>query len=192
VKVSGDVPSSRWAAAGGNDIRTSFIQDPHLTTPNNTFYVAGGFGDKGGISLSDLWRFDITGTLSPNLPDNVEGSWDKIILQNSSLPALGGSATSAVFSTPNQFIAAIGGCDTAMGTEPTCALNTTFVLNVGAANDVLIPSCPAPRSGATVSPNYSGASSTFTSQVFQMLGTFDSSQWQDDGGLNKGEVVRME
>lgn len=191
MSVSGDGPSARWGAAGGNDIRAPSIQDAHFTTPNNSFYVAGGFDSKGGVSLSDLWRFNVTGTLSANLPDSVQGSWEKLTLTNSSLPGIGGSATAAVYQSPNQFIAAIGGCGTTTGSDPACAQNSSVILNVGAANGQSISTCPAPRIGASMVANLNGASSTFNLQVFQMLGTFDDTQWKDDGGLAKGEVVRL-
>ena len=192
MQVSGDnSPSARWAAAGGNDIRASTVQDPKFTTPNNSFYVAGGFDSKGAVSLSDLWQFNITGTLSANLPNDVVGSWEKLSLSNSSLPSVGGSATAAIFQSPNQFISAIGGCDASSGSDASCALNSTYTLNLGASNGQSISTCPAPRTGAALAPNMNGASSTYNSQVFQILGTFDSSQWQDDGGLAKGEVVRI-
>ncbi|KAI0092066.1 hypothetical protein BDY19DRAFT_884931 [Irpex rosettiformis] len=187
VSVSGDGPSARWAAAGGNDIRAQTIQGP--VTPNNSFYVAGGFDSKGAISLSDLWQFNITGTLSANLPNDVVGSWEKLSLSNGSLPAIGGSATAAVFQSPNQFISAIGGCSTSSSADASCAMNSTYTLNLGAANGQSFSTCPAPRVGSTLATNLNSASSTFNSQVFQLLGTFDSSQWQDDGGLSKGEDV---
>ncbi|KAI0701810.1 hypothetical protein BC835DRAFT_1404461 [Cytidiella melzeri] len=189
VQVSpGDAPSARWAAVGGNDPRATTTQDPHLNTPNNTFFVAGGFDANGGISLSDLWQFNVTGTLSANLPQDVVGSWQKLILDNTTLPATGGSASGAILQTPNQFIAAVGGCGDSIGADAACAQNASFVLNLGTGGDQSIATCPAPRVGATVSPNMSGASSSFTSQVFQILGTFDSSQWDDNNGLSKGEV----
>ena len=50
---------------------------------------------------------------------------------------------------------------------------------------------PAPRIGAALAPNLNSASASFEQQVFLLLGTFNSSEWQDDGGLDKGEVVRV-
>jgi len=38
--------------------------------------------------------------------------------------------------------------------------------------------------------NMNGASSSFSSQAFLLLGTFDSNKWDDAGGLSRGEIVR--
>jgi hypothetical protein len=38
--------------------------------------------------------------------------------------------------------------------------------------------------------NMNSASTSFDSQVFLLLGTFDSDMWDDAGGLSKGEIVR--
>lgn len=141
--------------------------------------------------MSDVWRFNVSGTLSPNLPKNVIGSWEKLSLQNTSLPAIGGSATAAILQTPNQYVAAVGGCAVSSGPDAACAETSSYVLNVDAANDQAISSCPAPRVGASLTPNLSGASSSFGQQAFLLLGTFNSSVWQDDGGLDNGEVVSL-
>jgi hypothetical protein len=50
-------------------------------------------------------------------------------------------------------------------------------------------SCPAPRVGATLVPNFNGFSTAFASQIFLLLGNFNSSIWEDSNGLAQGEVV---
>jgi hypothetical protein len=49
--------------------------------------------------------------------------------------------------------------------------------------------CAAPRMGAAVAANKNTFSSGFSSQVFVVLGLFNTSLWDDGGGLQKGEVV---
>ncbi|KIP07035.1 hypothetical protein PHLGIDRAFT_71712, partial [Phlebiopsis gigantea 11061_1 CR5-6] len=184
VEVSGG-PSARWGAAGGNDPRTSF----NSAALSNSFYLAGGFASDSTASLSDVWRLDITGTLSANV-QSLKGVWTQLHLTNTSLPTIGGSATGVIDQSATQAIVASGGCAKASGSTAACAEGDSFVLTVGSSDNTNTApgSCPAPRTGATLALNMNTASTSFASQVFLLLGTFNSSQWQDGGGLDKGEV----
>lgn len=67
VNLSPGGPSARWGSSGGVDPRIPF-------TPvglNNSFYVAGGTDGTTSFPLSDLWRLNVTGTLSSNLAMDV-------------------------------------------------------------------------------------------------------------------------
>lgn len=162
-----------------------------MNTPTNSFYVAGGFDDQSAISLSDMWRFNVSGTLSSNLPKDVVGSWEKLSLLNHSLPAIGGSATATVMQSPDQLIAAVGGCNLASGADAACAEGDSFIISVDSTNTVRVGGCPAPRTGASLAHNPSDASLSFSSQVFLLLGTFNTTVWDDNGGLDLGEVVSL-
>lgn len=152
--------------------------------------MAGGFTAGNTASLSDLWQLDVTGTLSSNLPNKTTGKWTQLHLQNTSLPAIGGSATGVIFQQALQHVVAVGGCSSASDSTAACALGPSFVTDVNDLNDNTFGSCPAPRTGATLALNLNTASSSFQTQAFLLLGTFNTSQWQDDNGLEQGEVVR--
>ncbi|GJE84122.1 hypothetical protein PsYK624_001970 [Phanerochaete sordida] len=179
--ISGTGPSGRFAAAGGNDPSTSF----DLVSLSNSFYVAGGFTGGSATSLSDVWRLNLTGTLSSNV-HGVEGAWEQIHLQNTSLPSIGGSATTVLLSETHQHVVAVGGCDTDSGSAAACALPQSYVLDIDAKSNTAPSYCPAPRIGASLAQNL--ISTNFQSQLFLLLGTFNTSQWQDDNGLEQGEV----
>ena len=185
VQVSGG-PSARWGAAGGSDPRTAF--DPSSLA--NSFYVAGGFTADNTASLSDLWQLDITGTLSSNLPNKTTGTWTQLHLQNTSLPSIGGSGNAVILDQALQYVVAVGGCGSASQSTAACAQGPAYVIDVSDKTDVSAASCPAPRTGASLALNRNSFTSSFASQLFLLLGTFDSSQWQDDNGLQQGEVVR--
>lgn len=179
-------PSARWGASGGIDIRTPPNQDPVVPGPNNTFYIAGGFDDTSVNSLSDVWRLNISGTLSSNLPNNVSGSWNHLSIGN--LPSRLEQAGAVISS----HIIATGGCDSSASltaVNATCAKQDSFVIEVQHQAAIFPGFCPAPRVGATLVPNLNGFSTAFASQIFLLSGNFNSSLWEDSDGLAHGEVV---
>ncbi|KAF9451711.1 hypothetical protein P691DRAFT_796346 [Macrolepiota fuliginosa MF-IS2] len=181
VIVSAGGPSGRWGASGGIDIRTPPLQDTVVPGPNNTFYMAGGV-DGGTIHpLSEVWRLHLSGTLSSNLPNSSMGSWDRLSI--GSFPARVGLGSTVV----GQQVIAVGGCDTTQ-LNGTCARQDSFVLNIERTSGISPGACPAPRLGPAVTPNLNPFSSSFASQAFMLLGVFNQSIWNDDGGLGKGEV----
>lgn len=66
MTVSPGGPGPRWGASGGIDVRVPNTQDPRLPEPNNTFYLSGGDDGTGLHPLSDVWKLQVTGTLSSN------------------------------------------------------------------------------------------------------------------------------
>ncbi|EKM59169.1 uncharacterized protein PHACADRAFT_86460, partial [Phanerochaete carnosa HHB-10118-sp] len=183
VKITTPGPSV-FAAAGGNDPRTPF----DATALSNFFFVAGGFTGEKATSLSNIWKLTIAGTLSSNLPNLTTGTWEQIHPNNQSLPAVGGSATAVVLQGSQQHVVAVGGCDTSTNSTAACAQGQPYVIDIDTSSNTAPANCPAPRIGASLAPNLNTASQSFDQQVFLLLGTFDSSQWQDDGGLDQGEV----
>ncbi len=152
--------------------------------------MAGGFDGTDGVPLSDVWRLNITGALSSNVINQVEATWEKITLHGNPLPTRVGPAGAMVSQGSQQHIVAVGGCNSTTVTDG-CEDATSYVLNVDtlAASDP--PGCAAPRVGGSLALNLNqGSPSAFGSQVFLLLGTFNSSLYDDGGGLNLGEVVR--
>jgi hypothetical protein len=187
VGLSPGGPSARWGASGGIDLRTPSISDPILPGPNNTFFLAGGFDGENPEPLSDVWRLSLSGTLSSNMPDSVNGSWSKVSIGN--LPGRVEQAGTVVL----QQIVAMGGCASSTSltaTNSTCATQDSFIINTQSQTTVTPSICPAPRASPVLVPNLNGFSTAFASQVFLMLGTFNTSLWQDSNGLSQGEVVR--
>ncbi|KAF8175374.1 hypothetical protein BJ912DRAFT_988653 [Pholiota molesta] len=188
VGLSPGGPSARWGASGGIDLRTPSISDPILPGPNNTFFLAGGF-DGNPEPLSDVWRLSLSGTLSSNMPDSVNGSWSKVSIGN--LPGRVEQAGTVVL----QQIVAMGGCASSTSltaTNSTCATQDSFIINTQSQTTVTPSICPAPRASPVLVPNLNGFSTAFASQVFLMLGTFNTSLWQDSNGLSQGEVAILD
>lgn len=145
----------------------------------------GGTDNKTIFSLSDAWKFEVAGVLSPNLPNDTVGSWTKISVGDN-LPSRvrqGGAVM------PSAKVVAIGGCDALDFTDDLCAEQDATVISVNDSKDLSPPNCAAPRVGPALTPNYNTASSNFGTQVFMLLGTFNDSLWDDDKGLVNGEVV---
>ena len=184
VVLSPGGPSPRWGAAGGIDIRTPPVQDPVVPGPNNTFYLAGGFDGSTLNSFSDIWMLELSGTLSSNMPNTATGSWVNISF--GSLPSSMGQASTIL----HQHLVIAGGCADPSPSTHSCAQPVSHILDLAQKTQISPSFCPAPRLGAVLIPNVNAFSSSFASQVFLLLGTFDSSRWQDDDGLAKGEVVR--
>lgn len=183
VGVSPGGPSPRWGAAGGIDIRVSFISDPVVPGPNNTFYLAGGYDGTTASPLSDVWRFNISGTLSSNLPNDSAGSWEHIT--TGSLPARIDLASTMI----SQQIVAAGGCSLASAASDSCPQQDSYVIDARDGSEISPGPCPSPRQSPVLVANVNTFSSSFSSQVFLLLGTFDTNAWNDTDGLTKGEVV---
>lgn len=134
--------------------------------------------------LSDVWRLHLSGTLSSNLPNNVNGNWDKISI-GSFPPAVGEGST-----VVGQQLVSVHGCTT---TPPhvSCAQQKSFVLDIERSTGISPGGCPPPRLGPAVASNLNPFSSSFSSQVFSVVGIFNNSLWNDTGGSSKGEIVRL-
>lgn len=174
------------SASGGTDPLTAPVTDLTVEGPNNTFYLVGGFDGKTLQPLSDAWKFEVAGVLSPNLANDVVGSWTPVQLPND-LPSKVRQG-SAVF--PSGIAVIAGGCSSDDFDENVCAQQDAHVVNFDDNRDISPPNCPSPRVGPVVVPNYNSFSSTFISQAFIVLGTFNNTLWDDGGGLANGEVVR--
>lgn len=188
VFVTPGGPSARWGASGGIDTRTLPIQDPIIPGPNNSFYLAGGFDGTSTDPLSDVWRLNISGTLSSNLPTNVNGTWDHFTIGN-----ISGQIDQAGTVIGQQVVVS-SGCNlttSSINVDASCPDQNSFVLDFQDKSTISPGPCPAPRVGAVLVPNENRFSSAFTSQVFFLLGTFNTSLWQDNGGLAQGEVVSV-
>lgn len=155
--------------------------------PNNTLYLAGGFDGQTMYPLSEVWRLNVSGTLSANLPDQVVGSWERISVDRT-LPTKvrqGGTIIS-------QQIISIGGCSTALedsDEDSSCAQQDSYVVDLVSGSSISPGPCPAPRLDPVLVPNFNSYSTNFASQVLMSLGIVDKTQWNDGGGLDRGEVV---
>ncbi|KAJ6599080.1 hypothetical protein DFH09DRAFT_1271730 [Mycena vulgaris] len=188
VNVSPGGPSARWGSSGGIDPRVAAVSDPVLPGPNNTFWLWGG--TNGQSSFTDLWRLNVSGTLSSNLPDNAVGSWQQIPLEN--LPAKVGQGGGVI----SDNIVFSGGCNGTATSGESCAIQDTYTINAGSttgATDMAAPlKCPAPRLSPTMVPNGNQVSPSFSSQMLLILGTFNTTLWDDGGGLEQGEVAVLD
>lgn len=131
---------------------------------------------------------EVSGTLSSNLPNDVSASWSRLKI-NSNINArvsVGGTVI-------GQQVVAVGGCTSATPTDAvvggTCAVQDTQVIDTSTGDVNNIAPCIAPRVDPAVVPNMCQSSSNFARQAFVLFGTFNSSLWDDGGGLEKGEVV---
>lgn len=185
VTISPGAPPPRWSASGGRDYRTA----ADMTSTNTTFYMSGGTDGNSLFPLNEVWQFKITGTLSSNLAtNNTFGSWSSQTI--SSIPGPSVNQASAVLGTS---IVSVSGCNTTTDSSNTCAESNSYIVNAGLSpSETTLRPCPAPRYGGALVFNPSTASSSFTSQVFLILGTFNSSYWDDQGGLQRGEVAVLD
>lgn len=181
----GTGPSARFSASGGTDPLAAAVSDGVVPGPNNTFYLAGGFDGSSQEPLSDVWKFEIAGVLASNLNNNTVGSWTQVSMPKD-LPSRVRQGAAVL---PSARLVVAGGCDTSDFSDNLCAQQDSHVLHVDTSSDISPSGCPAPRVGPVVIPNYNQASSSFTSQAFMLLGTFNTSLWDDDNGLARGEVV---
>ncbi|KAF9055244.1 hypothetical protein BDZ89DRAFT_1055837 [Hymenopellis radicata] len=185
VQISAGAPPARWGAVGGIDIRTAPIQDSVVPGPNNTLYLVGGTDGSQVFSLSDVWRLNISGALSSNLVNDTSGSWDRVSFGN--LP----SRTGAGGTVLHQQVIAVGGCGSSSGNE-SCVKQDSYILNTADDTGLSPTGCPVPRTSPVVVANTNTFSTSFSSQVFLLLGTFDDSLWSDGGNLAKGEVAILD
>ncbi|KAH0839762.1 hypothetical protein J3R83DRAFT_704 [Lanmaoa asiatica] len=182
VIVSPGAPLPRWSPSGGRDYRTA----PDTASGNTTFYMSGGTDGQSMFPINEVWQFKITGTLSSNLAlNNTFGSWSSQTISN--IPSSSVNQASAVLGAS---IVSVSGCNATADSSDTCAEPNSYVVTAGLSpNAITPPPCPAPRYGGALVFNPSAASSSFTSQVFLILGTFNASYWDDQGGLQRGEVA---
>ena len=189
VTLYGTPPSPRWGAHGGIDPANVATSANNVSTALN---IAGGADNKTALSSSDLWQLNVTGTLASDLI-TIQGVWSNLPL-SSPLPGkieAGGAIISQTQATQARIVIS-GGCGP--NANPThadvsCVDPSSYVLTVSPTSSITIGQCPAPRLGPVLVPNLNTASSTFASQAFMLLGTFDPSRWNDGEGLSKGEVV---
>ena len=167
---------------GGIDIATDPVQDPVIAGPNNTFYLVGGTDGSQSFSLSDIWRLDMAGTLSSNLPNDALGSWNQVSIDN--LPPRADGAGAVL----GQHVVAVGGCNYPSLNE-SCVLQDSYILDLEANSQKSPQGCPVPRMNPVLVANTNTFSTSFSSQLFLLLGTFNESLWSDNGNLEKGEVV---
>jgi hypothetical protein len=158
--------------------------------PTNTFLLMGGVQSSGSklspVPLSEVWQLDISGTLSSNLVNSLVGTWSKKFGANNTVAdAVSGEGGTVV----RLQLVAFSGCIGTASPNTSCAQPYSYVTDTGTGLSVLPASCAVPRIGAAVVANQNSFSSSFNSQVFVLLGLFNSSNWDDGGGLQKGEVV---
>ncbi|KAG6854794.1 hypothetical protein C0991_001221 [Blastosporella zonata] len=185
VNMSPGGPLPRWGASGGIDISTPPIQDPVVPGPNNTFYLSGGYDGISPSSFSDVWRLNISGTLSSNLPNDTNGSWDHLLIGN--LP----SKFNATGTVVGHQVVVTGGC-TSDSPSGICAEQESYVIDTQRLSETSTSVCPAPRINPVLVQNTNSVTSTFASQVLLLLGTIDRTIWDDDNGLNDGEVAILD
>jgi hypothetical protein len=118
------------------------------------------------------------------MPNSSMGSWTNISMGN--LPGMVDQTGTVL----QQQIIVAGGCQIADVTNNSCAQQDSYVINTQMRSQTSPSPCPAPRLSASLVGNLNTFSTGFSSQVFLLLGTFNTSLWQDGGGLEKGEVVR--
>lgn len=179
---SSSAPSPRFGASGGIDTRIDPASDPSNGL-KSSFYLAGGRDANKAFPLSDFWRLDVSGVLAANVQGQVSGSWERIAIED--LPVAVEQAGTVV----NQRTVAFGGCNATSFTGNSCAQTQTYVLDATTGQRIAPPACPAPRLGAILVPNMNTFSGGFQQQAFILLGTTNTSLWDDDKGLEKGEVV---
>ncbi|EIW76099.1 hypothetical protein CONPUDRAFT_130456 [Coniophora puteana RWD-64-598 SS2] len=183
VNLSPGGPSPRWSASGGRDFRVAY----DAASTNNTFYLAGGTDGTQMFPLSDVWELSVSGALSANLANSVTGSWKSISPIGSQ-----GVNTNQASTVVSSSIISVSGCNTTDASSDACAEGNSYLINTQAASEVAVPACPAPRYGGALVANMVGSSSAFPSQAFLLLGTFNSSEWDDQGGLERGEVAVLD
>ncbi|KAJ7638799.1 hypothetical protein FB45DRAFT_1133214, partial [Roridomyces roridus] len=184
VNISPGGPSPRWGSSGGIDPRVAPMADPVLPGPNNTIWLWGG--ENGQTTFSDLWRLNMSGTLSSNLPDHAVGSWEPIPLNT--IPGLVAQGGGVLFSD----VIFSGGCNGTTNAVDSCASQNTYIVDGAGRSGVAAVNCPAPRLSPTLVPNPSSFSPNFAFQMLLLLGTFNSSLWDDGNGLKSGEVAILD
>ncbi|KAF8528839.1 hypothetical protein BU17DRAFT_79994 [Hysterangium stoloniferum] len=192
VNVSGPAPSPRWGTFGGIDPANVADSANNVST---VFNIGGGSNNEIVFASSDLYQLVVTGTLAADLT-TIQGVWKNISL-SSFLPGktdAGGALISQTQARPARIVVT-GGCGSNAApllTNISCVDPANYVLTVSPQSSISPAQCPAPRLGPVMVPNLSGASTAFLSQSFMLLGIFDGSAWNDDGGLSKGEVAVLD
>jgi hypothetical protein len=173
-------------AVGGIDTNIQFNLSGALG-PTNSFYLMGGVSSSGSqlspAPLSQIWQLDISGTLSSNLVNSLVGMWAKKTAGNNT--AVSGEGGTIV----GQQLVAFSGCIGTPNPSLSCAQPYSYVTNAVNGLSASPALCAVPRIGAAVVANKNTFSSSFSSQVFVLLGLFNTSLWDDGGNLQKGEVV---
>ncbi|KAF9821215.1 hypothetical protein IEO21_00823 [Rhodonia placenta] len=190
VQVSPGGPSPRYGAVGGRDRRVLAASVPNLSWPNTSFYLAGGIDASTVSPLSDVWRLDVTGTLSSNNLNDIFASWDQVDISTTGIPSKVGAAGAVISQGAYQMLAAVDGCSSSVAFTPnsSCAQPDSYIINTGAGTVASASPCPAPRLDGTVLPNFNPVGTSSTPQVFLVLGLVNYTLWNDQGGLEKGEV----
>lgn len=189
VSLAGSPPAPRWGTVGGID---PAVIPGSGNNVNTTFYIMGGSNSQQSFPSSDAWQLVVTGTLASDVM-SVQGQWQNNPL-TSNLPGkteAGGALISASQASGPRIVIS-GGCASSvspLNANDTCVDPSTYVLTLPSGTSVSPSQCPAPRLGPAIVPNLNLASTSFISQAFMLLGTFDPSQWNDSGGLARGEVV---
>ncbi|KAI0307109.1 hypothetical protein B0F90DRAFT_1622168 [Multifurca ochricompacta] len=182
---SSPVTPALFGAVGGIDTNIPFNASGSLG-PTNSFFIMGGVQIVGSqldpVPLSEIWQLDISGVLSSNLVNSLVGIWSKKSAGNNT--ALSGQGGTVV----KKQLVAFGGCIATPNPNPSCAQPYSYVTDASTGLSVSPAICAVPRIGAAVVANKNMFSSSFNSQVFVLLGLFNSSLWNDGGGLQKGEV----
>ncbi|KAG0709621.1 hypothetical protein DFH29DRAFT_841147 [Suillus ampliporus] len=181
VNVATSNPPARWGATGGRDVTVS----PNPSTTGNTFYMSGGTDGTNMYPLSDVWELTITGALSSNLVNDLNGTWSQTVGNT-------GYSVNQASTVVQTSLISVSGCNTTNHSNNSCAEGNLYIVETGSSMPVYPPSCPAPRYGGVLVPNLSPFSSSYATQMFLLLGTFNSSLWNDQGGLQKGEVAVLD
>ncbi|KAH7914369.1 hypothetical protein BJ138DRAFT_1123641 [Hygrophoropsis aurantiaca] len=187
VTLTGAGPPARWSASGGRDYRIP----ADTSSTNTTFYLAGGTNGTYLFPLSDVWELSMSGTISANLAtNNLYGSWNS---QQIKTAAVGGVSVDQASTVLSSSIVSVSGCNITDDASESCAEGNSYVMNPSASSEIAPPACPVPRYGGALAPNFCAyPSAGYATQVFLMLGTFNSSYWDDQGGLQRGEVAVLD
>ncbi|OJA18990.1 hypothetical protein AZE42_00394 [Rhizopogon vesiculosus] len=183
VNVTSSSPPSRWSASGGRDFRVP----ADTSTTTNTFYMSGGTDGTNMYPLSDVWELTVSGTLSPNLATN----YTTAIWNNQTVGTEGYSVNQAS-TVSGASLVSVSGCNTTNNSNESCAEGYSYILDVGSNSEPFAPPCPAPRYGGALVSNMNPFSSSYSTQMFLILGTFNSTLWDDQGGLQNGEVAVLD
>ncbi|KAH7929432.1 hypothetical protein BV22DRAFT_1080880 [Leucogyrophana mollusca] len=187
VQLSGTGPPARWSASGGRDYRIP----ADTSSTNTTFYMSGGTDGTSMFPLSDVWELSMSGTISANLAtNNLYGTWTNAPIKT---VGSGGYSVDQASTVLSSSIVSVSGCNTTDDTSESCAEGSSYVMNSASSAEISPPACPVPRYGGALAPNFcSYPAAAYSTQVFLLLGTFNSSFWDDQGGLQKGEVAVLD
>lgn len=135
MQVSPGGPSPRYGAVGGRDRRVLAASVPNLSWPNTSFYLAGGIDASTVSPLSDVWRLDVTGTLSSNNLNDIFASWDQVDISTTGIPSKVGAAEAVISQGAYQMLAAVDGCSSSVAFTPnsSCAQPDSYIINTGQA-----------------------------------------------------------